>query len=74
MAVCFTQNPLQLTLTEIIVSTDKKKVLIVEDEKVICTICRRVLGDKFEVDVTYDAISAQGLVKKKSSSTSCCSI
>lgn len=43
-----------------------KRILVVEDEPVICQICRRVLtSEGFEVDVAVDGKVAEGMLGEK---------
>ena len=47
-------------------SVKESKVLIVEDEPAICSVCQRVLSDKgFEVDIVSDGKAAQESVEKQ---------
>ena len=43
-----------------------KRILVVEDEKAICEVCRRVLtGEGFEVDIAASGDVAQGMLGEK---------
>ena len=43
-----------------------KRILIVEDEPAICTVCTRVLtGEGFEVDTAANGKVAQGMIEEK---------
>ena len=44
----------------------KKRILIVDDEPVICRFCQRVLTkDGFEVDIAADGRAAQSMISKQ---------
>ncbi len=44
----------------------KKRILIVDDEAVICRFCQRVLTeDGFEVDIAADGRAAQSMISKQ---------
>ena len=46
--------------------TNIKKILVVEDEPVICDVCQRVLtGEGFEVDIAVNGKIAQGMIEEK---------
>ncbi|GBD98523.1 sporulation initiation phosphotransferase F [bacterium BMS3Abin07] len=43
-----------------------RKILVIDDEKNMCTLCRRVLNKKgFDVKITTSALDAIGLVEKE---------
>jgi DNA-binding response OmpR family regulator len=43
-----------------------KTILVVEDERTICEVCRRALGsDEFEVDIAVNGIVDQGMLGEK---------
>ena len=43
-----------------------KKVLIIEDEPIICTMCQRIFNEKgFEIDVVNDGRAAEEAVSEK---------
>ena len=46
--------------------SDVKRVLVVEDEPAICTLCRRVLaGEGFEVDIAVNGKIAQDMIEEQ---------
>ena len=46
--------------------SDVERILIVEDETAIGTLCRRVLaGEGFEVDITINGKTVQGMMEKQ---------
>lgn len=46
--------------------SDAKRILVVEDEPAICTLCQRVLtGEGFEVDIAVNGKVAQGMIEKQ---------
>ncbi len=48
------------------ISTDTKRILVVEDEPAICQVCRRILTDEgFEVDIAANGDVAQDMLGKK---------